>query len=211
MFKRLMIVVGTMIVFMGLAFGQASPGLFATNPPTEIVPAPGPAIGTGQVGAPTYVLPPQPSGGFIDIGQIFGAVIAPYINELANALVYAAMGWIFWLLKNKLNINIDAEHRAAFTQAAQRQASSLIAAGAVSVEGKTIHVNNEELAESVNELAAVVPDALAHFGITPKTVGDSASKLIADRITDMIPQPAAGAAMIAPAVAVVTPTEPKAA
>ena len=168
MIKRAAATIAALFLLTGMAAAQ-----FATNvgsqpgaPPCSqvLAPAPSPAIGVGQIGVPTYVVPPAAptTGGIINVGQIFGTVIAPYINELANDLVYAGMAYIFWLLKNKLNINIDAEHRATYTQAAQRQASSLIAAGAVDVQGKTITVDSQALAQAVNELAAAAPDALAH-------------------------------------------------
>jgi len=174
----------------------------SSPPATQLVPMPGPAIGVGQVGVPTYVLPAKPDAGIINLGQAFGDAAAPYVNELVNALVAAAFGWIFWLLKSKLNINIDAEYRASITAAAQRQASSLIADGKVAVAGKTVTVNNEALAEAANAALAAAPDAAARFGLTPETV--------AARIVDMIPQVPAGAAMLA-APAAPNPAAPPAA
>jgi hypothetical protein len=101
----------------------------------------------------------------------------------------AGLTWLFWLLRTKLNINIDAEHRASITAAAQRQAASLIADGKVALQGKTITVDNEALAEAANAALAAAPDAAARFGLTPESV--------AKRIVDFIPQSTAGAAIIA--------------
>ena len=50
---------------------------------------------------------------------------------------------------------------------------------------------NAALAESANEIMAVIPDAAARLGFTPD--------YLAKRIIDVIPQTAAGAAMIAAA------------
>ena len=148
------------------------------------------AVGT-PVGQPVFVIQQPATGGVINIGQAFGSVAEPYINALVQALVAAAMGWIFWLLKTKLNINIDAEHRASITQAVQRQASSLIADGAVAMEGKAVKVDNAALAQAVNMAIAAAPDAVARFGLTPERVEA--------RIIDMIPQAPAGAQIVAAA------------
>ncbi len=104
------------------------------------------------------------------------------------------MGWLFWLLKTKLNVNIDAEHRDALTAAAQRQASSLVADGKVALDGKTVKVDDKALLDAVNHLSAAAPDAIKRFGITPQA--------LADRIVDMLPQvPAIAPAVAAAAVA----------
>lgn len=160
-----------------------------------LVPAPGPAIGGGQAGSPTYVvpLPPAPpsSGGVVSLGPITGnAQIDQLAQDIANSLVLTAMGWIFWLLKNKLNVNIDKDQRDALTAAAQRQASSLVADGMVSLSGKSITVNDKALFQAVNALQKAAPDAIAHFGITDP-------QHLADRIVDMIPHVPA----VAPAIA----------
>ena len=173
----------------GQSQGQAvvapNPGVTATNAPRVYNPKP-----DGPLGA-LAVAPQQ--GGTIDIGQAFNAALAPYINAAMSALVYAAMGWLFYLLQKKFNINIDAGHREAITQAAQRQASSLVADGMVSLQGKTVHVDSAALADAVNHLTAAAPGAIAHFGITPQS--------LADRIVDMVPQVPAIAPVVAKAAA----------
>lgn len=150
---------------------------------TMLVPAPGPAIGGGgQIGAPTYVVPPAPaSGGIIDVGQLLGPTIQTIVSDVLDALILSALSYIFLKLKTKFNIDIDEGHRTAIINAVQRQAGSLVADGMVKLDQNAkISVDNKALADSVNEVLAVVPDAARHFNIT----GDQ----IAQRIIDAMPQ-----------------------
>ena len=134
----------------------------------------------------------QPAGGFIDIGQAFNTALAPYINAAVQSLIVAGMGWLFYLLKTKLNISIDSDHRTALTQFAQRQGASLVADGKVALQGKTITVDNAALATAANEAVTMIPDVLKHFGITPNAV--------AERIKDAIPQVPAAAPVVAQSI-----------
>ena len=140
-----------------------------------------PVMVDGPLGALAVAPAPQQSGGVISLGPITGN---PQIDQLAqdivNSLVLAAMGWIFWFIKNKLGVSIDKDQRDSLTAAAQRQASSLVADGMVSLSGKTITVNDKALFQAVNALQKAAPDAIAHFGITDP-------QHLADRIVDMIP------------------------
>jgi hypothetical protein len=175
-------------------FAEAQPGVAAPpNPVATNVPGviPAPARPDGPLGALAVAPQPQQAGGIISLGPITGN---PFVDQLAqdvvNSLIAVAMGWIFWLLKNKLNVNIDKDQRDALTAAAQRQASSLVADGMVSLSGKTVTVNDKALFQAANALAQAAPDAIAHFGIKDP-------QKLADRIVDMIPHVPA----IAPAIA----------
>jgi hypothetical protein len=145
----------------------------------------------GPLGALAVAPPPQQSGGVISLGPITGnPAIDQLAQDIVNSLIAVAMGWIFWLLKNKLNINIDKDQRDALTAAAQRQASSLVADGMVSLSGKTVTINDKAMFQAVNALQKAAPDAIAHFDIKDP-------QALADRIVDMIPHVPA----IAPAIA----------
>jgi hypothetical protein len=137
------------------------------------------------------VAPPAQSGGIISLGPIFGnPTLDQAAQDLVNGLILAAMSWLFWLLKNKFNIDVDQGHRDAYTAAAQRQASSLVADGMVSLSGKTVTINDKAMFQAVNALQKAAPDAIAHFDIKDP-------QALADRIVDMIPHVPA----IAPAIA----------
>lgn len=170
---------------------------FAAHAQTGVAPSSGPAIGAGQVGVPTYVLPAPPAqgGSIIDVGQALGPFLQPYVDALVQAAIAAFVGWLGLILRKKFNIQIDEGSRNALTTALQNQAASLIADGFVKVEqnGK-ISVDDKFLAASANEIMAVIPDAAKRLGFTPE--------YLTKRIVDSIPQTAAGAAMIAAA----TPT-----
>jgi hypothetical protein len=163
-------------------FTQQSPVPQAQAAPAQVVGAP--------IGSPTYVLPP--SGGVIDIGQAFGA-FAPYINSAVNALILAAIGWACTRFQQSTGVTIDQAHRDSLAHALQNQAGSLIADGLVKMEGKTVTVPSAELATAAKEIIQCIPDAAAHFGLTPDYV--------AKRIVDMIPQTTAGAQIVSNAPA----------
>lgn len=147
------------------------------------------AIG-GPLGSPTYVVPQQPAqaGGVIDVGQAFG-FLAPYINSALGALISAGLGWLWYLLQKRFKINIDEGNRDAIHTALLNAAASLIADGAVHLQGKAIQVPNAEIANAVNEVIAAAPTAVSHFGLTPE--------VLKQKIIDKIPQVPAGAAMLA--------------
>jgi len=184
--------------FLALAFATAlatsatAQNTISAQPGVMLAPAPGPAVGAGQVGAPTYVVPPVEDGGVINIGQALGPFLAPYFNALVNALILGFVSWLGVVLKNKFDISIDEGSRNALVTALQNQAGSLIADGLVKIEqnGK-ITVPSQNLVESANEIMGVIPDAATRLGFTPD--------YLVKRIVDTIPQTAAGAAMIAAA------------
>lgn len=201
--KRFVLAAVAAAIVVSSAFAQPAPQGAPVG--TLVVPAPGYAtIVGGQIGAPTYVVPPAPaSGGIIDIGQAFSQVAAPYINAAVNALILALVGWAFAELKKKTGIAVDEGHRDALVTALQNQAGSLIADGEVKLQGATVTVGSAALARSANDLLSSIPDAAKHFGLTPEYV--------AKRIIDTVPQIAAGAQMVAssksvaPAVPILAP------
>lgn len=206
MIKRAAATIAALFLLTGLACAQFAQNVGAQPgaPPNSqiLAPAPGPAIGAGQVGVPTYVVPPS-GGGIVDIGQALGPFLQPYVNALVGALLSALVGWLGVQANKWLGVKLDEGARNALTTALQNQVGSLIADGFVKLDGAKINVNSEQLAQSANEVMAVIPDAAKRLGFTPDYV--------AKRIVDTIPQTAAGAAMIAPTAAATTPATPKAA
>jgi hypothetical protein len=152
-------------------------------------------IGGSATGAPALA---AQGGGIIDIGQALGPFLAPYINAVIGLLISSLVSWVLVVLKNKFNVSIDQGHRDALITALQNQAGSLIADGVVKMQGVKVTIPDQNLAESANEILAVIPDAAQHLGLTPA--------YLQKRILDMVPQTAAGAAMVAAA----QPAAPKA-
>jgi hypothetical protein len=136
----------------------------------------------------------------IDIGQAINGSLQEIINGVVTALIAGLVGWVAIVVKNKFNIDIEAKHREAITAFAQRQASSLIAMGAVKLDGVKVEVQNAALADAANKALAAIPDALAFFGITPAS--------IQQRIIDMLPKEPAVAAAQAVAIDVANPATP---
>lgn len=155
----------------------------------DAVPVPVPQAIGGPIGSPTFVVPQQHSGGFIQIGQAFGDFLQPYIDATVYTILSSLIGWLCIQLQRRTGIEIDQKHRDALTRALTNQAGSLIADGMVKVEDQKIAVPSEALAKAAAEVMAVIPDAAKHFGITPDYV--------AARIIDTVPQIAAGAQLLA--------------
>ena len=126
----------------------------------------------------------------INIGQALNGSLQEIINAAVTGLIAALVGWVAIVVKNKFNIDIEARHREALTAFLQRQASGLVAAGAVKLEGVKVEVKSEALAAAANSALSAIPNALAFFGLTP----DKIQKMI----VDMLPkQPAVAEAQAA--------------
>ena len=95
----------------------------------------------------------------IDIGQALNGSLQDVINGAVTALITAAVGWLAWLARSKFNIDIEARHREALTAFLQRQASGLVAQGAVKLSGVKIEVQNQALADAANQALAMIPGA----------------------------------------------------
>jgi hypothetical protein len=145
------------------------------------------AQGIGQM-----AIAPAPSGGIIRLAA-FGW-LEPYVDTLVQLLIAAGFSWF---AKTKYGQMMDKESREALEMFLKNRASSLIADGAVAMEGKSIVVSNAALAAEANQAARVIPGALKRFGLTPEVVGA--------RIIDAIPQVAAGAAIVSQAHAKAPP------
>lgn len=136
----------------------------------------------------------------IDIGQAFTGGMVDAINGAVMALITAGVGWLGVILKSKWNIDIEAKHREALTAFLNRQASSLVAKGAVKVQGLQVQVGSDALAVAANTALHAIPDALKFFGLTPET--------IQKRILDLLPQQPAVAQAQAIALDVHNPATP---
>lgn len=133
----------------------------------------------------------------INVGAAFGAV-EPFINSIVSALIVLLVGWVLWLVKMKLNLSIDDSSRDALQTWLQRQAASLVADGAVRINGLQINVSNSMLATAANLALKEIPDAVARFGLTP----DKLAAMIVDKLPHV---PSVAATLAVPAVA----TQPK--
>lgn len=137
----------------------------------------------------------------IDYGQAFG-FLQPYVIALASSLFAAILAWISYLLQKYTGIKIDQSQADVYLRAAKNQAASLIADGFVKIEqnGK-VTVSNAALAGAANEMLKAIPDAAAHFNVTPEAA--------AKKIVDMVPQvPAAAPVVVAAVTTPATPVAP---
>lgn len=185
------------VLALALAASLASPALaqFPSDKSATVVVPAGPAvIGSAQAqvdpatGKIAIVAAPveQKSGGIIHLSA-FGW-LAPYVDTLLQGLIALGFGI---LGKSKYSQWLDQSSRDALEVFLKNRASSLIAAGAVSISGKTVRVDNNLLYRAANEASTAIPDAMKRFNLTPDVV---ANKIIA-----AIPQVPAGSAIVAEA------------
>lgn len=127
--------------------------------------------------------PAQESGGLIQF-KAFGW-LEPYVDSLVQALIVVGLGWFG---KTKYGQMLDDSSRASLETFLKNRASSLIADGAVKIQGKQVNVHSTLLAAAANEGAIYIPDAMKRFGLTPDA--------IAQKIVDHIPQTPVGAQMV---------------
>lgn len=143
---------------------------------------------------------PAAEAATIDIGQAFTGSVVDAVNGAIAALITALVGWVAMTVKAKFNIDIEAKHREALTAFLNRQASSLVAKGAVQVQGLKINVSSDAVAVAANTALAAIPDALKFFGLTPEA--------LEKRIIDLLPQQPAVAKAQAIALDVANPATP---
>lgn len=136
----------------------------------------------------------------IDIGQALTGSLQDIINGTVTALIAALIGWVAIVIKNKFGLDIEAAHRDALTAFLQRQASALVAQGAVKLSGVKIEVQNDALAAAANTALNAIPDALKFFGLTPEK--------IQAMIIDLLPKQPAVAQAAAVAIDTANPATP---
>lgn len=152
------------------------------------------------VAALLILLPGYAFAASIDIGQALNGSLQEIISGIVTAVITAVVGWLAWIAKNKLHIDIEARHREALIAFLNRQASGLVAAGAVKVQGLKVEVQNQALADAANTALQAIPGVLAFFGLTPLR--------LQDMIVDLIPKQPAVAQAQAVALDVANPATP---
>ena len=159
------------------------------------------SIGAALAAASFVVATSAARAATIDIGHAFdGGSLQEIITDAATAGITVLVGWVALVARKKFNIDIEAQYRAALTAFLQRQASSLIADGAVKLNGVKITVQNDALAAAANTALAAIPGALKCFGLTPDR--------IQHMIVDMLPKQPSVAQAQAVAIDVANPATP---
>lgn len=144
------------------------------------------------------------SAAAIDIGQIFGTALQPYIDALVSAAIAGIVGWWMWALNKFLGVKTEDSSRDALIAFADRQAHALVAKGVVKLNGLKVNVQSDALAAAANTGLTAIPGALTTFGITP----EKARTFLEDRIVAAIPKVASVAQAQAVAIYVANPTTP---
>lgn len=136
----------------------------------------------------------------IDVGQALTGSLQDIVNGAVAAIITYLIGWLVMTAKTKFNIDIEAKHREVLTAFVQRQASSLVADGAVRLNGVRVNVNNDTLAVAANAALQAIPGALKFFKLTPER--------IEGMIIDMLPKQPSVAQAQAIALDVANPATP---
>lgn len=136
----------------------------------------------------------------INLGQALSGSLADIVSTAISAAIAGLIGWLALVAKSKFNIDIEARHREALTAFLTRQASGLVAAGAVKLEGVKVEVHNTALAAAANAALAAIPQAMNFFGLTPAK--------IESMIVDLLPKQPAVAAAAAVALDIKNPETP---
>lgn len=136
----------------------------------------------------------------IDVGSVVTDSVTQIITATVTLLISVIVGWVAIVIKNKFNIDIEAAQRDALTTFLQRQASSLIADGAVKLNGIKVEVKSEALAAASNAAIQAIPGVLKFFDLTPDRVSHM--------IVDMLPKQPAVAQAAAIAIDVQNPGTP---
>jgi len=110
-----------------------------------------------------------PAHAFADDGTTIsvGTWWEPYLMSAFGAIVTVFVGFITAFVSKKTGIDIDAGHRDALAKAAMTGIGLAVSKIGDAVGGKSIDVKSEIIARAVTYVQQAVPDALAHFGMTP--------------------------------------------
>lgn len=139
-------------------------------------------------------------GTVVAVDHTWSESIRDIATTVVAAVTTAFLGWVSYWIKQKFGVDIEAKHREAIAAFISRQASGLIAMGAVKLEGVRVDVKSEALASAARMAMAAIPDAMAYFGLTPGK--------IAEMIVDVIPKEPAVAGAAAVAIDVKNPATP---
>lgn len=156
--------------------------------------------GAAALAIALLVAPASALAASIELGQALAGGLAEAVTAIVSAGIAALAGWLFAIVRRKWHIDIAAGHRDALVTFLQRQASSLIAQGAVKVSGVKVEVSNQALADAANLALRSIPDAMKFFNLTPAD--------LASRIVDMLPKEPAVAQAQAVALDVANPATP---
>lgn len=136
----------------------------------------------------------------VEVGTGLAGQLRDIMVTVVAGVATAFLGWVSYWIKQKFGIDIEAKHREALLAFVNRQASSLIAMGAVKLEGVKVDVKSEALASAARMAFDAIPQAMTYFNLTPSVIGAM--------IVDLIPKQPAVASAQAVALDVKNPETP---
>lgn len=136
----------------------------------------------------------------VEIGSGIASQIRDIMVTVVAGVATAFLGWVSYWVKAKFGVDIEAKHREALQAFINRQATALLAMGAVKLEGVKIDVKSEAVAQVARMAFTAIPDAMKFFNLSPQIIGDM--------IVDLIPKQPAVASAQAVALDVKNPETP---
>lgn len=95
-------------------------------------------------------------------------ILEPYLVMVVGIIVTTALGWIGMIIKSRFGIELDVSMNAKIQAAAMNAAGAVIAKAEGPIGNLSIDVHNKMVKDGVELLASKVPDAIAHFGLSPE-------------------------------------------
>lgn len=97
-------------------------------------------------------------------------ILEPYLVMIVGIVVTTALGWIGMILKARFGIDLDASMNARIQDAATNAAGAVLARMEGPIGTMAIDLRSPLVKQGVDLLMSKVPDAIAHFGLTPDEV-----------------------------------------
>ena len=97
-------------------------------------------------------------------------LLEPYLVMIVGFVVTTALGWIGMILKARFGIDLDAAMSARIQDAATNAAGAVLARMEGPIGTMAIDLRSPLVKQGVDLLMSKVPDAIAHFGLTPDEV-----------------------------------------
>ena len=123
-------------------------------------------------------------------GGAIWATVAPYLFTTISAAVIAVLTWLAELFRRWTGIQIEAKHREALHSAAMTGVAAAFTKIGEKADTLTIDAKSEIIRDGVDWVFKSVPDALAHFNVTPQSIATLVESKLAILLQSKTTEPA---------------------
>lgn len=103
----------------------------------------------------------------VALGPLWEA-LSPYLADALAAIATALLGMIYAWVRAKFGMDIEARHREALHSAVVTGINLGMAKAGARFAGRHLQAGSPAVTEAMAWVARSVPDALAHFGVSPE-------------------------------------------